>query len=64
LLYLAMAHWHLEKKEMARQCYAAAARFMERHPEQWTKDWRADELRFLRNQAAALLGVTENDPEK
>ena len=51
--YLAMAHWKLDEQEEARRWYERA--------EQWTKEHMKDdeELGKLREQAAALLALTE-----
>jgi uncharacterized protein HemY len=51
--FLAMAHWQLGEKEQARQCYARAVAWMEKH------ELRSEDNRRPRRGAAKLLGVRD-----
>jgi tetratricopeptide (TPR) repeat protein len=53
-LFLAMAHWQLGDKATARSRYDRAVRWMEERKSQ------DDELRRFRDEAAALLGMTDH----
>jgi hypothetical protein len=59
---LAMAHWQRGDKELARQWYAKACRWMEDHKDPNAKEpgffWE-EELRRFRTEAAELLQITK-----
>ncbi len=56
--FLAMAHWQLGDKVLARKWYRAATLWMDKHAP------GNAELRRFRDQASALLGVTGNDAQQ
>jgi superkiller protein 3 len=55
---LAMAHWQLGDQELARKWYAAAVLWMDKYAS------GDAQLRSMRDEAAALLGVTAKDPQQ
>jgi hypothetical protein len=58
-LFLAMANWQLGAKTEARTWYDRAERWFDQHRENADPEWRYDDLRRARAEAAALLGIAD-----